>query len=64
MAHAFAPFVGGLNVLIWISSVIVMGIASYWINQVGGDNVGTHVIYIEVIVSAFFSLQRILLEIS
>jgi len=50
-----------INILIWISAVIVMGILSYFISQ--NNNQGSHVIYEEVIAVltvAFFLLSFLL----
>ncbi|KAK3317064.1 hypothetical protein B0H66DRAFT_479242 [Apodospora peruviana] len=43
------PFFLASNLLIWVSAVIVMGIVSYWISLANGQNVGEHLIYLEVI---------------
>jgi hypothetical protein len=42
------PFMHFNNALIWISSVIVTGILSYFLHHYGHD-LGTHVVYEEVI---------------
>ena len=48
-----APFFLATNALIWISSVIVLGIVSYWLSL--NNNQGSHIIYEEVIVSTVSS---------
>jgi hypothetical protein len=47
--EGLTPFLIISNVLIWISSIIVMGILSYWIDQ--QPRQPTHLVYEEVIVS-------------